>query len=91
MTRPGDVHWLYHEAVRFFPGQWHRYAEGGGNVGDLVAAYDRLLNADPDPGVRAHAARDWCDWEDAVTSLEEGWIPDDRYADPRYRMTFART
>ena len=30
MTRPGDVHWLYHEAGRFFPEQWHRYAAGGG-------------------------------------------------------------
>jgi proline iminopeptidase len=23
MTRPSDVHWLYHEAGRFFPEQWH--------------------------------------------------------------------
>ncbi len=90
MTRPGDVHWLYHEAGRFFPEQWHRYAEGGGNADDLVSAYDRLLNAHPDPAVRFRAAQDWCDWEDAVVSLEEGWIPDERYADPGYRMTFAR-
>ena len=70
MTRPGDVHWLYHEAGRFFPAQWQRYSDGGGNAADLVAAYDRLLNADPDPEVRARAAKDWCDWEDAVNSLE---------------------
>jgi len=90
MTRPADVHWLYHEAGRFFPAQWHRYAAGGGNSDDLVAAYDRLLNAAPDPEVRARAARDWCDWEDAVVSLEEGWEPSPRYADPLFRMTFAR-
>jgi proline iminopeptidase len=90
MTRPGDVHWLYHEAGRFFPEQWHRYAAGGGNADDLVAAYDRLLNAHPDPAVRFRAAQDWCDWEDAVLSLEEGWTPSERYADPRFRMTFAR-
>ena len=90
MTRPGDVHWLYHEAGRFFPEQWRRYADGGGNADDLVPAYDRLLNASPDPAIRARAARDWCDWEDAVTSLEEGWTPNERYADPRFRMTFAR-
>lgn len=53
MTRPSDVHWLYHEAGRFFPEQWQRYREGGGNSGDLVTAYDKLLNADPDPEVRS--------------------------------------
>ena len=90
MTRPCDVHWLYHEAGRYFPAQWQRYRAGGGNADDLVAAYDQLLNADPDPVTRARAARDWCDWEDAVTSLEEGWTPDGRYGDPRFRMTFAR-
>ena len=90
MTRASDVHWLYHETGRFFPEQWHRFRAGGGNAGDLVAAYDRLLNAHPDPAVRARAARDWCDWEDAVNSLEEGWTPAERYADPRFRMTFAR-
>ena len=90
MTRPSDVHWLYHEAGRFFPAEWRRYADGGGNAEDLVAAYDRLLNADPDPAVRTRAAKDWCDWEDAVVSLEEGWTPSERYADPRFRMIFAR-
>lgn len=38
MTRPFDVHWLYHEAGRFFPEQWRRYRAGGGNADDLVAA-----------------------------------------------------
>lgn len=90
MTRPSDVHWLYHEAGRFFPEQWQRYRAGGGKADDLVAAYDKLLNADPDPGVRARAARNWCDWEDAVVSLEEGWTPSESFADPQFRMTFAR-
>jgi proline iminopeptidase len=90
MTRPADVHWLYHEAGRFFPEEWRRYREGGGDAVDLVAAYDELLNANPDPEVRARAAADWCAWEDAVTSLEEGWTPHERYADPCFRMKFAR-
>lgn len=34
MTRPGDVHWLYHEAGRFFAAQWQRYSDGGGNAED---------------------------------------------------------
>jgi proline iminopeptidase len=91
MTRPSDVHWLYHEAGRFFPEQWRRYADGGGNADDLVAAYDGLLNASPDPDVRARAARDWCDWEDAVTSLEEGWTPYERYAWPGSELDLVRT
>ncbi len=90
MTRPQDVHWLYHGAGRFLPAEWARFREGGGNAEDLVAAYDRLLNADPDPEVRARAARSWCAWEDAVVSLEDGWTPDPRYQDPAFRMTFAR-
>lgn len=90
MTRPSDVHWLYHEAGRFFPKQWARFRRAGGDAEDLVAAYDRLLNAHPDPAVRVRAAQHWCDWEDAVVSLEDGWTPDPRYGDPGFRMGFAR-
>lgn len=96
MTRRADAHWLYHEAGRFFPEEWARFRDGVPEADraefpdDLVAAYDRLLNAHPDPAVRAKAARDWCDWEDAVLSLEEGWTPWARFADPDFRMTFAR-
>jgi proline iminopeptidase len=93
MTRAGDVHWLYQEAGRFFPEEWAQFRAGVPEAerdGDLVAAYNRLLNEQPDAGVRATAAKNWCDWEDAVVSLEEGWKPNPRYADPAFRMTFAR-
>ncbi len=93
MTRPADIHWLYHETGRFFPEEWERFRAGVPQAergGDLVAAYYRLLNEQPDIAVRAKAAQDWCDWEDAVQSLEEGWVPNPRYADPAFRMTFAR-
>jgi proline iminopeptidase len=90
MTRPSDVHWLYHEVGRVFPEQWSRFRAGGDDAEDLVAAYDRLLNAHPDPAVRAKAAKDWCEWEDAVLSLEPGWAPNPRNEDPGLRMTFAR-
>lgn len=93
MTRPSDVHWLYHEAGRFFPEQRERFAAGvpeGLRDGDLVAAYDQLLNHQPDPAVAATAAQRWCDWEDAVISLESGWQPSPRFADASFRMTFAR-
>ena len=90
MTRAQDVHWLYHEAGRFFPEEWHTFSEAGGNAPDLVAAYHDLLNGDQDTAVRIDAARNWCLYEDAVVSLEEGWTPNPRYDDPEFRTTFAR-
>lgn len=92
MTRRADVHWLYHEAGRFFPQQWAEFRAGVAEPdrGDLIAAYDKLLNRQPDPAIAAAAAQRWCDWEDAVVSLEDGWEPSPRYADPSFRMTFAR-
>jgi proline iminopeptidase len=90
MTRPSDVHWLYHEVGRYFPEEWGRFSEGGGNAENLIVAYDWLLNGQADLVVSAKAAKDWCDWEDAVVSLEPGWAPSQRYTDPTFRMTFAR-
>jgi proline iminopeptidase len=93
MTRASDVHWLYHEAGRFFREEWARFRAGVPEAerdGDLVAAYNRLLNEQPDFAVSATAAQNWCDWEDAIVSLEEGWTPNLRYANPDFRMTFAR-
>ena len=92
MTRPLDIHWLYHGVGRFFPEEWQRFRHGvpaAERDGDLVAAYYRLLN-NPDPAVREKAARDWCDWEDAVVSLEPDYQRNPRYDDPRFRMAFAR-
>jgi proline iminopeptidase len=93
MTRPGDVHWLYHEVGRYLPEVWDRFRAGvpeASRDGDLVAAYDQLLNHSRDPVVREAAALAWCEWEDAVQSLEPGWVPSPRYADPTFRITFAR-
>lgn len=93
MTRPSDVRWLYHEVGRYFPDAWDRFRAGvpeADRVGDLVAAYDRLLNRSADAAVREAAALRWCEWEDAVQSLEPGWAPSVRYGDPRFRITFAR-
>jgi len=90
MTRASDVHWLYHEAGRFFPEEWARFRDAGGGADDLVAEYDRLLNVQPDPAIRIKAADDWCAYEDAILSLEEGWTPNPRYDDQRFRIAFAR-
>ncbi len=94
LTRRADVHWFAHETGRFFPEEWARFRDAvpeADRDGDLVAAYDRLLNANEDPVVRRQAAHDWVAWEDAILSLEEGHItPDPRWTDERFTMAFAR-
>ncbi|MFT3769248.1 MAG: alpha/beta fold hydrolase [Minicystis sp.] len=93
MTRPADVHWLYHEVGRYFPVEWDRFRRGvpeADRDGDLVAAYDRLLNEQTNLAVRARAAQDWCDWEAAVMSLEPGWTYPKSFTNPTSRMVFAR-
>ncbi|MEV4114635.1 prolyl aminopeptidase [Nonomuraea sp. NPDC049695] len=76
-TRRYEIDWLYRGVGRFFPEQWQRFREGVPEAerdGDLLAAYARLTS-DPDPAVRAQAARDWTAWEDAVISLETNGKP----------------
>lgn len=93
MTRRSDVHWLYHETGRYLPEQWARFRAGVPLVeqnGDLVAAYNRLLNESDDDDAQRDAAQQWCDWEDAAVSLEPGWVPSTRYADADFRLQFAR-
>jgi proline iminopeptidase len=70
-----------------FPDAWARFRADVPNPdGDLADAYFHVLS-DPDPAVRAKAARDWCDWEDAIVPTSP---PSPRYDDPAFRMTFAR-
>jgi proline iminopeptidase len=94
MTRRADVHWLAHETGRYFPAEWARFRGGvpaAQRDGDLVGAYDLLLNGHSDPVVRLQAARDWVAWEDAILSLEAGYVvPNPRWADERYMVAFAR-
>src|SRR5205823_740144 len=52
MSRPFDIHWLYHETGRFFPDEWKAFQAGvpaDKRDGDLVAAYYSLLHEQPDP------------------------------------------
>ena len=93
MTRHADVHWLYHEVGRYFPEEWDRFRCGvpeDERDGDLVAAYNKLLNLQADVQVRSRAAMNWCEWEAAVMSLEPGYSYPRRFLDPAFRMTFAR-
>jgi proline iminopeptidase len=60
----------------------------GERVGNLAAAYNRLLES-PDPAVRERAARAWTDWETAIAPAPPRSIA--RFEDPVFRMGFART
>ncbi len=87
-----DIDWLTVHAGRFFPQQWREFRE---HVPPdlrhlrLVDAYHRLLT-DPDPAVRDAAAVAWCRWEDAHVATTPPAQPNPRYADPRFRLGFAR-
>jgi proline iminopeptidase len=92
LTRREDVHWLYHGVGHFFPEAAARFRAGAASAhpdADLVEAYAALLESD-DPVTREKAAQGWCDWEAAIVSTDPGHKPHPRYADPRFRMAFAR-
>jgi proline iminopeptidase len=86
------VEWITRAMGRVFPAQWAAFRDGvppAERDGSLVDAYARLL-ADPDPAVRAKAARDWCAWEDSHVAVRADDKPSTRYADPYFRLVFAR-
>jgi proline iminopeptidase len=88
-TTRREVEWITRGVGRFFPEAWERFRDGvppDERDDSLVDAYARLLE-DPDRGVRAKAAADWCAWEDAHVAAQ---TPSPRYADPAFRARFAR-
>jgi proline iminopeptidase len=91
-TSAREVRWITEDVGRIFPEAWARFA---GAVPErlrdqrLVDAYATLL-ADREPAVRAHAAREWCLWEEAHVSLAPGHRCQPRYRDPDFRYLFAR-
>ena len=91
-TSRREVEWLTRDVGRIFPQQWDRFAAAVPATLrhlPLVDAYAALL-FDPDPMVRAHAAREWCAWEDAHVSLAPGHQPNPHFEDPEFRLRFAR-
>lgn len=74
LARRSEVKWLYEDVAKIFPEAAERFHglvadDGPGGGGGVVAAYARRLES-ADPTVRLEAARRWCEWEDAVLSLE---------------------
>ncbi len=87
-----ETDWITRDMGRVFPREWEQFASAvpvAERAGDLSAAYARLL-ANPDPQLRAQAARQWCAWEDTHMSLAPGWAPNLSYRDPEFQLTFAR-
>ena len=91
-TRRSEIDWLYRGVAPLFPAQWARFRAGAPAAerdGDLVEAYYRLLQ-DPDPVVRAKAAKDWCEWESALVAVDPDTTPEPRRLQPAFQMAFAR-
>ncbi len=87
-----NTDWITREMGRIFPREWERFRDGvpaAERDGDLSAAYSRLLH-DPDPELRAKAARGWCEWEDTHMSLAPDAAPFLSVADPAFQLAFAR-
>jgi proline iminopeptidase len=87
-----EIDWITRDMGWVFPREWEQFVgtvPATERAGDLCEAYTRLL-ADPDPQMRAQAARQWCAWEDTHTSLAPGWSPDLSHRDPEFQLTFAR-
>jgi proline iminopeptidase len=91
-TSRREVEWITRHVGRIFPQEWDRFAavvpERLQHL-PLVDAYATLL-FDPDPGIRKHAAKEWCVWEDAHVSLAPGYGPNPRFDDAAFRLRFAR-
>ncbi len=91
-TRKSEIDWLYRGVAPLFPAQWARFRAGvpiDQRDGDLVEAYHRLLN-DADPAVRAKAAQDWHEWEDASMSIDPDAKPSPQWLQPDFQMARAR-
>ena len=87
-----ETDWITRDMGRVFPREWERFRDAvpaAERNGDLAAAYSRLLH-DPDPVVRARAARNWCLWEDTHVSLAPDSEPSLSTADPSFQLAFAR-
>ncbi len=91
-TTPWEVDWITRGVGAFFPQAWARFRDGvpeAERAGNLAEAYHRLL-MHPDPAIHAKAARDWCDWETAIESVQPNHAPNPRYDNPAFRLGFAR-
>ncbi len=86
-TSRREVEWLTEGVGCLFPAEWERFARDVPSGMRPVDAYAGWLR---DPSTAEHAAREWCAWEDAHVSLSPGHSPNPKFADPEFRLSFAR-
>ena len=87
-----EIDWLTEGVGRYFPSEWQRLRDHVPREyrhQRLVDAYNELL-MDSDPAVQAAAAAEWCRWEEAHVATTSDRRPNPRYADPAFRLGFAR-
>ena len=90
--RRAEIDWLYRGVGPQFADAYERFRNGAPadqRDGDLVEAYHSLLN-DPDPAVRARAAKDFTEWEWALSSVDPDAPLVGRWADPDFQLGRAR-
>ena len=88
-TSPEEVEWTTEAMGRIFPEQWEKFERAFARQPGqrmIDACYERITH--PDPAIRAQAAKDWCDWEDAHVSLISTGSTS-HFDDPQYRLVFA--
>ena len=91
-TSKREVEWITEGVGSLFPKEWERFSDAiPDHLRDrpLVDAYAELL-FDSDPKIQAHAAVEWCRWEDAHVSLVPGYKPNSSFRDPEFRLLFSR-
>lgn len=90
-TTRAEIAWVVEGVGPRFPAAWRAFRAGvpAAERDDLVAAYRRRLLSE-DPAVHGPAAEAWCRWEDAHVRTDPSDPPDPRFADPAFRLTFAR-
>ncbi len=92
LVRPQEIRWFYQEGASFiFPDAWEAFLEPipPAERHDLVSAYYRRLT-DPDPAVRARAARAWSVWEGSTSRLRPDPTLIARFAGEAFAEAFAR-
>jgi proline iminopeptidase len=90
--RRAELLWYYQEGASWiFPDKWEGFLAPiqEEERGDLMAAYRKRL-IDPDPAVRAKAARAWSLWEGETITLLHNQEYSDQFGDEHYAFAFAR-
>jgi proline iminopeptidase len=85
-----EIEWISERVGRVFPREWDAFEAASGRAPGqrLLDAYLERLT-DPDPSVRAAAARAWCTWEDVHVSLDPAHAPHFSVMDPEAQLLIA--